>query len=66
MYVKYKSKNKSYSGKTHKIRAPTHNVFMDSISLSGGKGDPLPVKSLILLQASLNREHAVNKHIIYT
>ena len=66
MYVRYKSKDKSSIRKKHKIRTPTHNVFMDSISLSGGKGDPLPVKSLILLQASLNRKHAVNKHIIYT
>ena len=39
--------------KGHKTRrTPTHNVIMDSILVRGGKEDPLPVKSLILLQAS--------------
>jgi hypothetical protein len=46
-----KSKDKTISRKGHKTRrTPTHNVFMGSILLRGGKEDPLPVKSLILLQ----------------
>ncbi|CAK7324888.1 unnamed protein product [Dovyalis caffra] len=59
--VEYKSKDKSSNRKTHDIRTSTHNVFMDSISLSSGKEDPLPVKSLILLQVHKAEKQSVSE-----